>query len=97
MRLWPPSTPHPAPGEGTTYPGSRPGPTTPADGGPFGEPVVLNPLFVEWLMGWPLGWTDCTRSATASYRWWWQSHSSALRDVLASSGSDGVDRTGGTV
>lgn len=19
----------------------------------------LNPLFVEWLMGWPIGWTDC--------------------------------------
>jgi hypothetical protein len=26
----------------------------------------LNPLFVEWLMGWPLGWTDCGDVATAS-------------------------------
>lgn len=21
--------------------------------------LSLNPIFVEWLMGWPLGWTDC--------------------------------------
>lgn len=24
----------------------------------------LNPIWVEWLMGYPLGWTDCGRSAT---------------------------------
>jgi hypothetical protein len=23
----------------------------------------LNPIFVEWLMGWPLGWTGLTGSA----------------------------------
>ena len=26
----------------------------------------LNPTWVEWLMGWPLGWTDCERSGTVS-------------------------------
>lgn len=26
----------------------------------------LNLRFVEWLMGWPIGWTDCERPATAS-------------------------------
>jgi len=26
----------------------------------------LNPTWVEWLMGFPLGWTDCGRSATRS-------------------------------
>jgi hypothetical protein len=31
---------------------------------------VLNPQFVEWLMGFPCGWTDCTHSATASFRSW---------------------------
>ena len=33
-----------------------------AAGGP------LNPAWVEWLMGFPLGWTDCTASATPSSR-----------------------------
>lgn len=27
---------------------------------------VLNPRFVEWLMGWPIGWTDCDSPATES-------------------------------
>src|SRR4029077_19863587 len=26
----------------------------------------LNPTWVEWLMGYPLGWTDCEHSGTAS-------------------------------
>jgi hypothetical protein len=33
-----------------------------AAGGP------LNPRWVEWLMGFPLGWTDCGPSATPSSR-----------------------------
>ncbi len=28
----------------------------------------LNPTWVEWLMGFPLGWTDCGPSATPSSR-----------------------------
>jgi hypothetical protein len=28
----------------------------------------LNPMWVEWLMGYPLGWTDCADSATRSSR-----------------------------
>lgn len=28
----------------------------------------LNPTWVEWLMGWPLGWTDCAASATDKFR-----------------------------
>jgi hypothetical protein len=28
----------------------------------------LNPTWVEWLMGFPLGWTDCEHLATPSYR-----------------------------
>jgi hypothetical protein len=38
---------------------SLPGPETPKPGGPFlPERRSLNPLFVEWLMGWPPGWTN---------------------------------------
>jgi hypothetical protein len=29
---------------------------------------ALNPMWVEWLMGYPLGWTECGDSATASSR-----------------------------
>jgi hypothetical protein len=31
--------------------------------------LVLNPAFLEWLMGWPIGWTDPTRPATGFARW----------------------------
>ena len=34
----------------------------------------LNPTWVEWLMGWPLGWTDCAASATDKFRQWCASH-----------------------
>jgi hypothetical protein len=34
----------------------------------------LNPTWVEWLMGWPLGWTDCAAPATARFRQWLDSH-----------------------
>lgn len=34
----------------------------------------LNPTWVEWLMAWPLGWTDCEHSATDGFRSWARSH-----------------------
>jgi len=34
----------------------------------------LNPTWVEWLMGWPIGWTDLKPLATARYREWLQQH-----------------------
>jgi DNA (cytosine-5)-methyltransferase 1 len=45
-----------------------------------------NPEFVEWLMGWPTGWSDLERSATDRYRSWLLAHSSIFR-----SGSGGGD------
>ena len=36
---------------------------------------ALNPVWVEWLMGFPLGWTDCARSATRRCRKWLRRHS----------------------
>jgi hypothetical protein len=34
----------------------------------------LNPTWVEWLMGWPLGWTDCAALATDKFRQWCRAH-----------------------
>jgi site-specific DNA-cytosine methylase len=35
----------------------------------------LNPPWVEWLMGWPIGWTDLMPLETARFREWRQQHS----------------------
>lgn len=34
----------------------------------------LNPPWVEWLMGWPLGWTDCAALAMDKFLLWRQAH-----------------------
>lgn len=34
----------------------------------------LNPTWVEWLMGWPLGWTDLKPLAMDKFRQWLRSH-----------------------
>ena len=38
----------------------------------------LNPTWVAWLMGWPLGWTDLNASAMGKYRQWRQQHLNCL-------------------
>lgn len=35
----------------------------------------LNPLWVAWLMGWPIGWTDCAPLGMDKYQLWQQKHS----------------------
>jgi hypothetical protein len=35
----------------------------------------LNPEWVEWLMGWPIGHTALEPLATAKYQEWLQQHS----------------------
>jgi hypothetical protein len=35
---------------------------------------ALNPSWVEWLMGWPIGWTDCAPLETDRFRLWQRSH-----------------------
>ena len=39
----------------------------------------LNPTWVEWLMGWPLGFTDLKPLATAKYQRWQRSHGAPSR------------------
>ena len=34
----------------------------------------LNPNWVEWLMGWPIGWTDLKPLGMDKFRLWWQQH-----------------------
>jgi hypothetical protein len=35
----------------------------------------LNPEWVEWLMGWPIGWTELKPLAMDKFREWQQQHS----------------------
>lgn len=45
-----------------------------------GEPLTvqvggtLNPQWVEWLMGWPIGWTEVEPLETDKFQRWWCSH-----------------------
>lgn len=39
----------------------------------------LNPTWVEWLMGWPLGWTDLKPLAMDKFHEWQQQHSPYLQ------------------
>jgi len=48
-----------------------------ANGGienPDKPPAKLNPTWVEWLMGWPLGWTDLKPLETDKFLLWQNSH-----------------------
>jgi hypothetical protein len=66
------------------FPSGHPHPTTTPPGPKSSPPVVLNPAFVEWLMGYPPGWSASTPSATASRQWWQEQHSSLLHAALGS-------------
>jgi len=69
LRMWPTPTAHNAKEGGYPAEHNRNTPTLAAQAG-----GALNPTWVEWLMGWPLGWTDCAVSATDKYRWWRRLH-----------------------
>lgn len=34
----------------------------------------LNPMWVEWVMGWPLGWTELKPLETGKFQEWWRQH-----------------------
>lgn len=44
-----------------------------------GQSGRLNPAWVEWLMGWPIGWTELKPLAMARFQEWQQQHSIFLR------------------
>jgi hypothetical protein len=47
------------------------------NGGPETQQTThaqLNPAWVEWLMGWPIGWTDLKPLGTDKFRQWLHSH-----------------------
>ena len=39
-------------------------------GGPETPQMSLNPVWVEWLMGWPIGWTDLRPLGTDKFHKW---------------------------
>ena len=40
----------------------------------------INPIFTEWMMGWPLGWTGLKPLEMARFQEWQQQHSACLPD-----------------
>jgi hypothetical protein len=42
--------------------------------GPNSQSGQLNPNWVEWLMGWPIGWTDLKPLETAKFQEWQKLH-----------------------
>ena len=36
--------------------------------------LKLQPAFVEWMMGWPIGWTDLRPLEMARFQAWWRQH-----------------------
>lgn len=47
-----------------------------------GQAGQLNPVFVEWLMGWPVGWTELKPLAMDKFQEWQQQHSVYWQDAL---------------
>jgi len=46
----------------------------------------LNPEWVEWLMGWPIGWTELKPLETDRFREWQQQHSPFSRSIATDAG-----------
>lgn len=38
------------------------------------RPGHVNPIFAEWLMNWPIGWTDLKPLETDKYQQWFEQH-----------------------
>jgi hypothetical protein len=69
VKFWPTPTSHNAKEEAYPAEFTRNTPTLSAQAG-----GTLNPSWVEWLMGWPLGWTDLKRLEMDKFLLWRQQH-----------------------
>lgn len=49
-------------------------------GGPETPQMSLNPVWVEWLMGWPIGWTDLRPLGTDKFHKWCDEHGNYSHD-----------------
>ena len=67
--MWPTPTAHNAKETNAPSESERNTPTLAAQVGGH-----LNPTWVEWLMGWPLGWTDLKQSGMGKFQQWLNSH-----------------------
>ena len=76
-RAWWP-TPASTDYKGSSKDGQRRGQLTDPAMGAIPAGGKLNPTWVAWLMGWPLGWTDLNASAMDKYQEWLQLHSDYL-------------------
>ena len=76
VKMWPTPTCHNAKEQDSPSESTRNTPTLChlARGGDETQPRQLNPTWVEWLMGWPLEWTDLRPLETDRFRQWLHLH-----------------------
>ena len=76
VQMWPTPTAHNAKECDAPRSAHRNEPTLThqARGGDKTLPNKLNPVWVEWLMAWPLGWTDLNALETDKFQQWLDSH-----------------------
>lgn len=75
-RYWPTPTAHNAKECAAPSEFNRNTPTlaAQASGGQPTQPMILNPEWVEWLQGWPMGWTDLKPLAMGRFLPWLHAH-----------------------
>lgn len=74
---------------GSSKPGQRRGQLTDPAMGVIPAGGSLNPTWVEWLMGWPLGWTSMDPMPESTWAAWQQ----AFRSDPTASGASGTDKS----